>query len=118
MTKHADICIPLELEGVKYEAVGFLQDGEESITLEEIFRRVGKTIIKDKEDFDRILFNGYKISAKELRRFNWLITATPAGDPHPSLISCLLVTFTGLGERSCISGEKKNRYALALRRCE
>ena len=52
---HKDICICFKLGGQPFEAVGFLDEGEESILKEEALRRCdnGNLIVKQ-EDFDFI----------------------------------------------------------------
>jgi len=52
---HKDICVRFELGGQQFEAVGFLEEGEESVLKEEALRRCDNgALIVEKEDFDFI----------------------------------------------------------------
>ena len=114
-TTHANICISFELEGVRYEAVGFLQDGEDSVELREAIERAGETVVSGDEDWKRIK-RGLNQLPGELLKFNWLVTNRPSPD-YPSYVSCLDRSARGWrGDWSRLRRHWR-RYGLVLRRC-
>lgn len=74
---HAGICIPFELGGQTFDAVGFLKD-EEYVLGEEAIRRVDNGhVIRSNEDW-QFLYENHQDLPSELNDF-WLATARP----HP-----------------------------------
>ncbi len=81
---HMDICIRCiitDKEGVRhrFEAVGFLEDDEIEVTLEEVCRRLGKRMITSDEDWVLVSENQDQ-HHRELLNFAYLLTARAEPD--------------------------------------
>lgn len=75
---HKDICIPFTItdkDGTEhhFEAVGFLNEGEEHITLEEALRRSGTRVVTNDEDWERIYGDAARLS-KVFQKYYYLFT--------------------------------------------
>lgn len=87
MKSHSEICIQFELGGQPFEAVGFLNAGENSTAGEEALRRTDNGhIVRSDADW-RFVCDHRAELPKELNSY-WLATARP-GPVDPRCVSCL-----------------------------
>ena len=76
---HKDILIVFEINGIGYEAIGFIEDGEESCSIREACRRAGERVITSGKDCERIFRNQRQLP-QQLIEFDWLLTARGSED--------------------------------------
>ena len=89
---HAEICIPFEIDGEEFEAVGFLQEGEQSCLGEEAIRRCGDHVVTSEADWNLLYRNRAQLPT-ELESYV-LVTGRPNPD-SPRVVSSLY--FVGFG---------------------
>ncbi len=111
MTAHKDIKIQFEIDGRRYEAVGFLNEGERSVAGNELLLRVNGVI--GKEDVEFIAKHRRKMPMKSLRYYT-LLTGYYVDQNHTA---CFFWFDRGCRYDLDWVVTRKNRDCLMLRSC-
>lgn len=81
-TAHADICIPFEVNGEQFEAVGFLMVCETNCLGREACRRADNGHLIGSEEDWQFLYRNRSQLPVELRRYLLFIPNPPPGSPR------------------------------------
>lgn len=84
---HKDICIKFEREGRRFEAVGFLEEGEPAVYSDDIIRRtdLDGNVLKSSEDYDFLCCATGKFP-QELSSYHLFTMIRLLGNPEPKYL--------------------------------